>query len=508
MKASRFPHSLALIFGMIVVAQLSTYWIPAGRYDLAPRNQELATPDRKIELDAGALVLPSERRMLLADGSRVELPDRATLRFGDGPEIVLEGPPTPVVSALQSAVRIADRTITIPSGATLQLPGAERVTLGREDRVGYRITAAGHLELPAGAFVTESSRSVVAGTYHGIEDADQLPWHAFLSSIPHGLEKAQDIIFFVFVVGGVIAIFRATGTIDALIGAAIRRFGDNRLLLVAGMLTLFAIGSSTVGMAEEYMPFIPVLVAMGLALKLDAIVAMGIVYIGAGVGYGCAVLNPFTVLIAKGIAYEGVESDQFAGAWFRILLMIVCIAIGVHHILRYATRISADPRRSLVADVEFGSDFEIPQDTALTSRRLLILLIGVGVIVTFVTALALGRNWFVYELGALFLGAGILAACVGRLGVNTTCQQFCSGAAEMTTTALLIGFARTIEVVLDDGQVIHTIVHGIASGLDALDVPALSANGMLLLQSVCNLLIPSGSGQAYVTMPIMARLHR
>ena len=156
--------------------------------------------------------------------------------------------------------------------------------------------------LPAGEFdklevAAHPGRfQVVPGTYHAV-DAPRLPWHATLTSIPAGMEAAADIIFFVFIVGGVIGIIKATGAIDALIAAAIERLGRRPVWLVAGMTTLFAIGSSAVGMAEEYMPFIPILVTMCIALGMDAIVAMGIVYIGAGVGYGCAALNPFTVMV-------------------------------------------------------------------------------------------------------------------------------------------------------------------------------------------------------------------
>ena len=156
----------------------------------------------------------------------------------------------------------------------------------------FEVRADGVIELPQKSLTKSPSKRIIEGTYHQLEASEKLPWYAFLLKIPTGLEKGADIIFFVFLVGGVIAVFRRTGAIDALIAAAIRQFGGSRPLLVGGMVTLFAIGSSTIGMAEEYMPFIPVLVAMSLALKLDAIVAMGIVYIGAEVG-------PADILVGK-----------------------------------------------------------------------------------------------------------------------------------------------------------------------------------------------------------------
>lgn len=358
--------------------------------------------------------------------------------------------------------------------------------------------------LPAGEFdrkVDESSgREIVQpGTYHAVP-AERLPAHAFLTLIPRGLEKAQDIIFFVFIVGGVTAVVRATGAIDALIGGTIKHFGGRPLLLVAGMTTLFALGSSTIGMAEEYMPFIPILVTMCLALQLDSIVALGIVYIGAAVGYGCAAFNPFTVLIGQRIAGLPLTSGQP----LRWILLAVCLAIGVHHIMRYVRRIRIDGQQSLVADVDYADGFEMPDDVRMTAARAIILSVLVAAIVGFVWGVK-EYEWYLTELSAIFLAIGLFAALIGRLSPNRVAKEFCQGAAEMTTTALLIGFARTIEVVLVEGRIIDTVVHGIASPLSGQD-PSVAAVGMLIVQSICNFFIPSGSGQAYVTMPIMVPL--
>ena len=352
--------------------------------------------------------------------------------------------------------------------------------------------------IPAGEFERDG-RQVVEGTYRAVE-ADPLPPLAFLTAIPAGLAAAQEIIFFVILVGGVIRIVRATGAIDAVIGWAITRLGARPAWLVGGMVALFSLGSSTVGMAEEYMPFVPILVAMCLALKLDAVVAVGIIYVGAGVGYACAALNPFTVLIAQDIAGLELASGQVV----RWGLLLVCLAVGVQHLLRYAARVRRDPGQSLVADVDYAGGFERPEGVPFTGRRAAVVSILVGGIGLFVYGVA-ARGWYLVELSAVFLGIGLLAALIGRLGPNGAGRAFLDGAAEMTATALLIGFARTIEVVLSDARVIDTVIHGLAAPLGALPAHA-AAVGMLAAQTICNLFIPSGSGQAYVTMPIMAPL--
>ena len=352
--------------------------------------------------------------------------------------------------------------------------------------------------LPAGEFERDGRR-VISGTYHRVE-ADPLPPYAFLTSIPAGLADAQDIIFFVFIVGGVMAVIRATGTVDALIGSAIRHVGSRPVPLIGGMVLLFALGSSTIGMAEEYVAFVPVLVTMCLALRMDAIVAVGIIYVGAGVGYACAALNPFTVLIAQDIA--GLEPTSGQGA--RWLLLLVCGAVGVHHLLSYVRRVQRDPESSLVGDIDYTYRFRMPPEVGFTPAHLTVLVAfvaGVGLFVYGATV----RGWYLTELTAILLALALVAAIVGRLGPNAVATEFCRGAAELTTTALLIGFARTIQVVLSEARVIDTVINGLAEPLQAFP-PTVAAMGMLVVQTICNFFIPSGSGQAFVTMPIMAPL--
>ena len=352
--------------------------------------------------------------------------------------------------------------------------------------------------LPAGEFEREG-RQVIRGTYHAVEAAP-LPPFTFLTAVPAGLADAADIIFFILIVGGVFGVLRATGAIDALIGLAIDRLGHRPVLLVGGMVTLFAVGSSTVGMAEEYMPFVPLLVTMCLALGLDAVVALGIIYVGAGVGYACAALNPFTVLIGQSIA--GLELTSGQGV--RWLLLAVCLVVGVHHILRYMRRVRADPDRSLVHDVSYTAGFDLPADVRVTPARMVVVAVfvaGVGLFVYGVGA----REWYLTELTAVFLGIAILAAGVARLSPNRVARAFYAGTADLTTTAIIVGFARTIQVVLTEGQVIDTVIYALATPLQAFP-GHVAALGMLAVQTACNLFIPSGSGQAYVTMPIMAPL--
>ena len=356
--------------------------------------------------------------------------------------------------------------------------------------------------LAPGEFTRESvdgQMRVVAGTYHAVE-ALPLPWHTFLTAIPKGLAKAGSIVFFVFIVGGVIGIVRASGALDAIVAAAIRAFGSRPVLLIAGMVTVLAIGASAIGMSEEYLPFVPILVAMCLALKLDAVVAVAIANVAAGVGYGAAALNPFTVIIAQKIAGVPLTS----GWLFRCVLFVAFVAVAVHHIANYAARVRRDPSRSLVHDVDYGGVTAAHGDQHMTSRRALVLSAFGAAIVLFVVGVW-RWGWDLPELAAVFMGLGLVCGAIAALSPNRVAGEFTRGAAEMTGTALLIGFARTIQVVLDDAHVIDGIVNAVASPLDGHG-PIASALGMLGVQSSINLLTSSGSGQAYMTMPIMTPL--
>ncbi len=343
---------------------------------------------------------------------------------------------------------------------------------------------------------------VLNGTFHEIDDGDSttLPPWAFLKALPEGLAQAQDIIFLVFLVGGVIALLRDSGAIDAALHGAVKKLGKAPWLLIAGTLILFGLGSFSVGMGEEYVPLIPILVTMSLAMKMDSIVAMGMIWVPYGIGWACAGTNPFGVVIAQEIAGVPITS----GLATRWVLLFLFLAIGFQHVYAYARKILKDPSASLVADVDYSVGFETPKDVHLNRARILILVIFVVGLVFFVYGVN-RWEWYITELNTIFLAIGLLAAIISRMSPNKASRSFIRGAAEMTGAALLIGFARAIQVVLQEGQIIDTIIHSIASTLEGTG-PYVFAAGMLVVQTICNFFIPSGSGQAYVTMPIMSPL--
>jgi uncharacterized ion transporter superfamily protein YfcC len=332
---------------------------------------------------------------------------------------------------------------------------------------------------------------------------------AFLTAIPKGFSGAHEIIFFVFIIGGAFAVLRSTGAIDAGMRVLLRRWGDRPFWLVAGGTALFAVGSSTIGFGEEYFPFVPVLISLTLALGYDRFTAVAIVMVGYGTGYGAAVINPFTTLIAQDIA--GLQPGS--GLWFRLVMIAIFVPIGIHHVWSYAKKVGRDPAASLEAgmsalegpSISNGGDREAGEDhPPMTTTHKWILTV-VSLAMVFLIYGLIKWNWYLYEMQGVFIALTLIIALIARMSPDRTAVEFGAGAASLTSVALLIGVARGIQVVLGEAGVVDTIVYGISVPLQELP-GALSAVGMFFMQSLTNFFIPSGSGQAFVTMPIMTPL--
>ncbi len=367
--------------------------------------------------------------------------------------------------------------------------------------------------IPAGSFERVENAAgrlqVVPGSFQLTPDAAALSPLASLTAIPKGLSGAHEIIFFVFIIGGAFAVLKATGAVDAVIGALLRRWGDRPFWLVAGGTTLFAVGSSTIGFGEEYFPFVPVVITLALALGYDRVTAVGIIMVGYGVGYGAALINPFTVLLAQEVA--GLQPAS--GLWYRVVLMGVFLPIGIHHVWSYAKKVGRDPAASLVADVSVpegmliasGGDGETAASHPPMTTTHKLVLAAVGIALALLVYGLSQWDWYLVEMGAVFVALTVVMAIMARISPDRTAVEFGTGAAALTSVALMIGVARGIQVVLNEGGIVDTLVHGISIPLQGLPA-ALSAVGMFFVQSLANFFIPSGSGQAYVTMPIMAPL--
>lgn len=357
--------------------------------------------------------------------------------------------------------------------------------------------------IPQGFFETvtldNGRQAVVAGTYSVSDTQIKLTPMDFLVSIPRALAAAQDVIFFVFIVGGVLAIARATGTIDALIGSLLERFGHKPYMLIFMVVFTFAMTSGAIGTAGEYIPFVLILVGLCKAMKLDAMTAVGMVVTGYGIGYGVSAFSPFTVMVAQQVA----DIPLYSGIELRLAIFLPFVLIGFHHVWKYAQMVQANPSKSYVKGVPCPlGNAEVHEYPALNIRHKLILFGLVATIAISVWGIS-QKGWYLYELGAMFILWGIFTTIAGKLSADTAANKFIEGVQDLATTAILIGVARGIALIMEDGQILHTLVYAMSQPLSHLGAE-LAAVGMFIMQSLLNLFIPSGSGQAYVTMPLMA----
>jgi uncharacterized ion transporter superfamily protein YfcC len=369
------------------------------------------------------------------------------------------------------------------------------------------LIAAATWVVPGGSYQREERNGreiVVAGTFAQTE-AEPQGLGAILLAPIKGFVAAAEIIGFVLLVGGTFGILAKTGAIEAglrSMAAAHSRSAVVRAAWIPLFMTVFSLGGAIFGMSEEVIPFILIFVPLALSLGYDSIVGVAVPFVGAGAGFAAAFLNPFTIGVAQGIA--GLE--QYSGLEYRLVCWVVITAVAITWVGVYAHRIRLAPERSLVYEI----DRQRPAPVATDAVEGLAGRLG-AVLVAFAAGIALlvwgvlEQGWYIEEIAALFIGLGIVCGIVGRLSSEEIVASFLQGARDLVATALLVAFARGILVVATDGKIIDSILHALSGLIGGLH-PIVSGQVMFLLQSAINFLVPSGSGQAALTMPVMAPL--
>ena len=358
--------------------------------------------------------------------------------------------------------------------------------------------------IPAGQYdmMMAGGREVVdASTYHIVESTP-VTLMQLLSAVPRGMTQSAQIIFFIFIVGGAFAILEKTGAIEAGIGKVCRLLGARTLALLPVIVLLFSMGGAVFGMSEETIPFIPIFVSLCIAMGYDSITGTAIVFCGAAAGYAGALMNPFTLQVAQGIAGLPILS----GMGYRVAMYVCYVLLTSAFIMVYAARVKKDPEKSpMYAEDRQREDLiDLNNLRPFGGREKAILSVFAAAIVLLVYGV-IRWGWYMDEISALFIGMAIVIAVVVRMTPNEFAVTFGEGMAGIASGALVIGFARGLLVVMTDGNILHTILHAVATVLGNLP-STVSALGMYVFQCLLNFLVPSGSGQAAVSIPIMAPL--
>jgi uncharacterized ion transporter superfamily protein YfcC len=353
----------------------------------------------------------------------------------------------------------------------------------------------------------------VPGTYRTVEANPQGPIDVLLAPIGGFYDpdsytaNAIDVALFVLLLGGFLGVVNATGSINTGIRAAMRAMEGREIWMIPILMTLFAAGGTTYGMAEETLAFYAILLPVVLRAGYDAVTGVAIILIGAGIGVLGSTINPFATIIASDAA-----SIPFTeGIILRFVLLIGGLAICVAYVMRYASRVKENPERSVVSHQQKAHEQHFlkvsgGEDTndVLSVTQKIILVIFAATFAVMIWGVST-QEWWMARMGALFLGAAIVIGLIGRLGEKRLTGAFIDGARDLLGVALVIGLARGIVVIMDKGLIADTILHASAQTLGELPGIAFIST-MFAIEVGMSFFVPSSSGLAVLSMPILAPL--
>jgi uncharacterized ion transporter superfamily protein YfcC len=378
------------------------------------------------------------------------------------------------------------------------------------------LVAAGSWFIPAGQYQRVENAALgksvpVPGTYEivaanpqGIADVFLAPIAGFYNPETYQAQ-AIDVALFVIVIGGFLGVVTRTGAIDQAIKRSMSALKGKEIWMIPILMGFFAAGGTTYGMAEESLAFYGLLIPVMLAARFDAVVAVAVILLGAGVGVLGSTINPFATVIAANAA--GVPFTS--GLGLRIFILVAGWALCSAYVVRYALKVRADPSKSVIADQSaiiaerFKADGD-DTDTTLTRTQILTLIIFAttfGVMIWGVSS----QGWWMDKMSALFIAASILIGVVAWMGEEGFIDAFMDGAKDLLGVALIIGIARGIVVVMDAGKMTDTILHSGEQALSGLGTVGF-INTMFGIEVGLSFLVPSSSGLAVLSMPVLAPL--
>ncbi len=355
------------------------------------------------------------------------------------------------------------------------------------------VAAAATYVIPAGEYsrITENGRTLIDPASFRVVPARPARPADVALAYPRGLAATSEIVFYIFIIGGAFGVLGATGAIDAMIEGVVAASRARGELVVPALVLLFSFGGGTIGIAEETLPFLPSLVILARRFGYDEITGGAIALAGAGAGFSGAFLNPFTIGVGQGIA----GLPLFSGLGFRLMVWVVLTAVTMAYVARYARRIRRAP------DADRGP--AAARADATLRQRFVILVLVSGLLAVVVGAMQWG--WGLTELSGLFLVVAAVAGPVGGLGADRTAEAFVKGAAGIVPGALVVGLARGVLVIFDQAHVTDTILHAMATMVQGLPA-SVTVVGIYATQVVLSFLVPSASGQAALSLPILAPL--
>ncbi|WP_108652372.1 YfcC family protein [Dongshaea marina] len=371
--------------------------------------------------------------------------------------------------------------------------------------------------IPAGKYETKMNpelgrETAVAGTYHKVEPNPQGLAAIFLAPMDglynHETNEANaiDVSLFILVIGGFLGIVNRTKAIDAGIERVMVRFKGREVLMIPILMALFAAGGTVYGMCEESIPFYILLVPVMMAARFDPLVAAATILLGAGIGTLGSTINAFATVIASNAA----QIPFTQGMMLRIAFLVIGWLICVAYVMRYAAKIQKDPTQSIVYDLResnrkhFLANIDEDEVLEFTLKRKLVLILGTLAFAVMIWGVVT-QGWWMAKMGAVFLVFSIIIAFVARMSEEEFISTFIDGARDLLGVALIIGVARGIVVVMNNGMITDTILHAFEDSVHGLS-NIVFINVIYWIEVLMSFLVPSSSGLAVLSMPILAPL--
>ena len=358
--------------------------------------------------------------------------------------------------------------------------------------------------IPAGTYdrAEIDGRKVIVSESFRYTENHPVVFFDIFRSIHTGMVDSSAIIFFVLIIGGAFGILTATGALDAFIAMLSQKLSNREKWIIPVFMLFFGAAGALMAMAEETLVYIGIIVPLAIALGFDAIVGLSMVTIGASVGFTAGVLNPFTVGVAQSIA----ELPPFSGIGFRIVLFIVLYIVAVLYVYRYAGKVKKDPSVGFYGyyKQEQRQESLLSMNTKMETRHKWVLIIFLMNFIILVFGI-IKYGWYMTEIAGLFILFGIVVGIVGKLPANSIAESFIKGAGNLVGGALIIGLAQAILGLLNSAGLMDTLLYYFSNAIHSIPT-AFTTVGMFFMQMGLNFIIPSGSGQAALTMPIMAPL--
>lgn len=346
--------------------------------------------------------------------------------------------------------------------------------------------------IPAGQYdrvldENTGSEIVVANSYQEIE-AEPIGILDAIVKVPEGIVFGADIVVLILIIGGAFVVVDKTGAFNEGLSALVHRFHhtQDRVIVMVGL--VFTLVGALNNTYEEIIAMVPFLVLMAHRIGYSKVAAIAISAGSATIGATFSPMNPFGVLLAQKVA----NVDPFSGTLFRVVILIIVTTFWIYWIIKMGKSSHERPPQDLEAN------------QSLSSRSIIILLLIVFTFSLMVYGI-LNWDWDYNQMSAAFFVMGIVCGLIGRLGINGTASAYAGGFQEMAFAAVVVGLARSLYLILEEGKIIDTIVFGLFNPLQDLPV-MVSAVGMTVAQAILHIPVPSNSGQAVLTMPLLTPL--